>query len=413
MKCRHCSSNLKIPFIDLGFAPPSNAYLTKEALDVPEKWFPLRVKVCENCWLVQTEDFAQSEELFSPDYAYFSSFSISWLQHVQAYVEVMRKRFCLNDSSYVVEIGANDGYLLQFIKDSGIPCMGVEPTASTAAAAQAKGIAIIEKFFGSELARELSVSGKQADLMIANNVLAHVPDINDFVSGFSILLKPNGVATFEFPHLLRLIEQTQFDTIYHEHFSYLSLTAVVNIFSANGLKVFDVEELPTHGGSLRVFAQRQESGAIVVTDSVAELLVQEKDYGLKSSKVYSSFQFCADQVKNEFLSFLIKTKLAGKKIAGYGAAAKGSTLLNYAGVRHDLLPWVADRNPVKQGKYLPGSRIPIVAAELIYEKKPDIVLILPWNIADEIIKQNTYIRKWGGEFFVALPFVHKVGGDME
>lgn len=403
MNCRHCGQPLRLPFIDLGSAPPSNAYLDVRTLHIPEQWFPLRVLVCEVCWLVQTEDFAQADQLFAADYAYFSSFSTTWLQHAEAYVAAMIERFSLNAASHVVEVAANDGYLLQYVKAGGIPCLGIEPTASTAAAARKKGIAIVADFFGVRLARELAEQGRQADLAIANNVLAHVPNINDFVAGFALLLKPKGVATFEFPHLLRMVADNQFDTIYHEHFSYLSLTAINRVFQCNGLVVFDVEELPTHGGSLRVFAQRQDVGAHPVNVRVAALLADETAAGMAASGYYAGFQARADQVKNDLLIFLIEAKRAGRKVAAYGAAAKGNTLLNYAGVRSDLLPWVVDRNPAKQGKFLPGSRIPIVAEARLHEEKPDVILILPWNLKEEIMAQLSYIRKWGGQFVTAIP----------
>ncbi len=403
MKCRHCGSELKLPLVDLGTAPPSNAYLTEEKLHAPERWFPLRVLVCESCWLVQTEDFAQADELFDADYAYFSGFSSSWLAHCDRYVSEMVERFGLNQDSYVVEVAANDGYLLQYVQGRGIPCLGIEPTASTAAAARGKGIPIVEKFFGTDLAKNLASQGKQADLTVANNVLAHVPNINDFVAGFAILLKPQGVATFEFPHLVRLIEEIQFDTIYHEHFSYLSLTAVKHIFSANGLSVFDVEEHPTHGGSLRVFAQRQDYGKQVVSDRVKELLDRESQLGISKADYYVNFQTKANQVKNDFLAFLLEAKRQGKIVVGYGAAAKGNTLMNYAGIRPDLIPFVVDRNPAKQGKFMPGSRIPIVDESYIKNTKPNYVIILPWNLKKEIMVQLEYIRDWGGMFVTAIP----------
>lgn len=396
MKCRHCQSELDLPLIDLGAAPPSNAYLTKQTLHAPEKYFPLRVLVCTECWLAQTEDYAGADELFAADYAYFSSYSTTWLKHAEQYVTDMAARFGLNTNSHVVEVAANDGYLLQYVKERGISCLGIEPTASTAAAARAKGIEIAEEFFGVKLAQQLAAQNKQADLMAANNVLAHVPDINDFVSGFTVLLKPAGVATFEFPHLLRLIAENQFDTIYHEHYSYLSLTAVKRIFEHNGLHVFDAEELPTHGGSLRVYAQRSDSGKREQSRNVAELLAREALAGMAAAAFYAGFQAKADQVKNDFLFFLIEAKRAGKTVAGYGAAAKGNTLLNYAGVRPDLLPYVVDRNPAKQGKFMPGSRIPIVAEAQLKQHKPDYVAIFPWNLCEEVMFQLEYIREWGG-----------------
>jgi len=406
MKCRHCSAETTLPFVDLGSAPPSNAYLTAQSLHGPEKWFPLRVLVCTQCWLVQTEDFAKADELFDVDYAYFSGFSTSWLAHSERYVSDMVLRFRLGADSHVVEVAANDGYLLQYVQARGVPCTGIEPTASTASAARAKGIEIVESFFGMRLATDLVARGVQADLTAANNVLAHVPDINDFVAGFTCLLKPNGVATFEFPHLLKLALENQFDTIYHEHFSYLSLTAVRKIFAANGLDVFDVQELPTHGGSLRVFAQRADSGQHESTDSVAALLLREAEMGMASADFYAGFQAKTNRVKDDFVRFLLDAAAAGKTVAAYGAAAKGNTLMNYAGVRPDLLSFVVDRNPAKQDKFMPGSRIPIVAEAHLRDVKPDYVVILPWNLKHEVVKQLNYIRNWGGRFVTAVPLLH-------
>ncbi len=403
MKCRHCGSELKLTLVDLGSAPPSNAYLTERTLHAPEKWFPLRVLVCTECWLVQTEDFAQAPELFDSEYAYFSSFSKSWLTHSDRYVGEMVARFGLNADSHVVEVGANDGYLLQYVKARGIPCLGIEPTAGTAAAARQKGLEIVEDFFDVRLAQALVAQGKQADLTAVNNVLAHVPDINDFTAGFAILLKPHGVATYEFPHLLRLIAEKQFDTIYHEHFSYLSLTAVTRIFERNGLAVFDVEELPTHGGSLRVYAQRRDTGVNPLSPRVAALLDQEVATGTTSAGYYAGFQEKTNRLKDDLLVFLIEARRAGKKVVAYGAAAKGNTLLNYAGVRSDLIAFVVDRNPAKQGKYMPGNRIPIVAEPRIRQEQPDYVIILPWNLREEVMAQLDYVRKWGGQFVTAVP----------
>ena len=403
MKCRHCGATLDLTLVDLGSAPPSNAYLTQQTLHAPEKWYPLRVLVCETCWLAQTEDFAQSSELFDADYAYFSGFSSSWLAHSERYVSEMATRFDLNAASHVVEVAANDGYLLQYVKARGIPCTGVEPTASTAAAARAKGIEIVEDFFGVRLAEQLVDQGKQADLTTANNVLAHVPDINDFVAGFAVLLKPQGVATFEFPHLLRLIAENQFDTIYHEHFSYLSLTAVERIFAANGLSVFDVEQHPTHGGSLRVFAQRSDTGKKPRGERTDMLLRQEAQAGMLTADYYSGFQHKADRVKNDFLEFLLDARRQEKAVVAYGAAAKGNTIMNYAGVRPDLISFVVDRNPAKQGKFMPGSRIPILNEERLREFEPDYVVILPWNLQAEIMKQLEYIREWEGKHVMVIP----------
>lgn len=401
MRCRHCAAALELPFLDLGSAPPSNAYLA--TLRAPEIWFPLRLLVCTNCWLVQTEDHAGREDLFTDEYAYFSSYSASWLAHSQDYVQEMRARFGLNATSCVAEIAANDGYLLQYVRDAGIPCYGIEPTASTAAAARAKGIDIVERFFGMALADDLAADGRSADLVAANNVLAHVPDINDFVSGFARLLKPEGVATFEFPHLVQMVAEHQFDTAYHEHYSYLSLTAVQRVFAVNGLAVFDVEALPTHGGSLRVFAQRADTGRRAVAPGVSGLLAHEHELGLTTPAYYRGFQQRADILKNDFSAFLIEARRQGKTVAAYGAAAKGNTLMNYAGVRPDLLAYVVDRNPAKQGKWMPGSRIPIVAEVRIDETQPDYVVILPWNLRSEVMQQLARIRNWGGRFVTAVP----------
>lgn len=403
MNCRHCGMPLSIPFADLGSAPPSNAYLTPAALAAPEKWFPLKVLVCGTCWLVQTEDYAGADELFDKDYAYFSSFSTTWLQHAELYVARMAARFNLGPASHVVEVASNDGYLLQYVQRRGIPCLGIEPTASTAAAAREKGIEVVEEFFGVRMGAALAAKGKSADLTAANNVLAHVPDINDFVGGFTALLKPGGVSTFEFPHLLRLVAESQFDTLYHEHYSYLSLTAVARIFAKNGLTVFDVEELPTHGGSLRVFAQRSDTGKRAVEARVSALLDRETAAGMKTVAYYGGLQTEAERIKRDLLRFLLDAKRDGKKVGAYGAAAKGNTLLNFAGVRPDLLPYVVDRNPAKQEKYLPGSRIPVVNEAYLKGDSPDCVIILPWNIKAEVMEQLAYIRAWGGRFITAVP----------
>ncbi len=402
MKCRHCQAPLSLSFVDLETAPPSNSYLDAKQLAGPEKWFPLRVFTCTNCWLVQTEDYAHFEEFFSSDYAYFSSYSSSWLQHAERYVDAMTRRFGLGSGSRVIEVASNDGYLLQYVQARGIPCLGVEPTHSTAQAARSKGIDVVEEFFGMRLADRLVAEGRAADLTAANNVLAHVPDINDFVAGFARVLKPQGVATFEFPHLANLVEQCQFDTVYHEHFSYLSLTVVNAIFERNGLSVFDVEELPTHGGSLRVYAQRRGAGR-AVEPSVAALLAREAAAGVSTEAYYRGFQQRADCIKDDLLRFLIEAKRDGKRVAAYGAAAKGNTLLNYAGIRSNLLPWVVDRNPAKQGKYLPGSRIPIVDESRLRDERPDYVVILPWNLRNEVIEQLQYVREWGGRYVWAVP----------
>ena len=403
MKCRHCDHELSQTFLDLGSAPPSNAYLSATELNAPEIFYPLRLMVCEHCYLVQTEDYAGRETLFSKDYAYFSSFSSSWLIHAKHYVTQMIERFGFTDQSRIVEVAANDGYLLQYVKAICIPCYGIEPTTSTAEAAREKGIEIIEKFFGVALANELVEQNLQADLIAANNVLAHVPDINDFVSGFSRLLKSTGIATFEFPHLLKMVQENEFDTVYHEHYSYLSLTSVKKIFTANGLAIFDVEELPTHGGSLRLFAQRLDTGMFSIDPSVNELLMIEEKAGITTTTFYSHVQTQAEIVKNDLLAFLIDAKRQGKTVVGYGAAAKGNTLLNFVGVRSDLLLFIVDKNPSKQHKFMPGSRISIVDESQLNKQKPDYILILPWNLKGEIITQLDYVRDWGGQFVVAVP----------
>ncbi len=370
---------------------------------MPEVSFPLCILVCKDCWLVQTGDYADREALFTQDYSYFSSLSSTWLRHAKRYVDQMCARFCLNAGSLVVEVAANDGYLLQYMKQAGVPCYGIEPTTSTANAAREKGIDIIERFFGVDLAQELVQAGRQADLMTANNVLAHVPDINDFVSGFACLLKPAGIATFEFPHLLRMVQENQFDTAYHEHYSYLSLTAVECIFAANGLTVFDVDELPTHGGSLRVFAQRVDTGIYKKTSAVTAVLQMEVAAGVTTPGFYREFQRRAERVKDDLVLFLMDIKRKGLKVGAYGAAAKGNTLLNFAGIRPDLLPYVVDKNSAKKGKYMPGSRVPIMDEAHLKGERPHFVLILPWNLREEVIAQLDYVRAWGGKFFLAVP----------
>lgn len=403
MKCRHCGDLLSHNFIDLGSSPPSNSYLTEKTMLEPEKWYPLKVMVCDKCWLVQTVDVVDSAEMFSHDYAYFSSCSSTWLKHANSYVDKMISRFNLGLDSMVVEIAANDGYLLQYFKGENIPCYGIEPTHSTAITAKAKGLEIIEEFFCTKLANELARKEKYADLIVANNVLAHVPDINDFVKGITLLLNPGGIVTFEFPHLLNLIEQYQFDTIYHEHYSYLSLTAVNNILNTNGLSVFDVEELLTHGGSLRVYAQKSDIEYHPVSNNVDRVLSKEDDTGMKNIGYYQNFRGGAEKIKIDLLEFLINAKKQNKKVVAYGAAAKGNTLLNFSGVKNDLIAYVVDRNPAKQNKYLPGSRIAIVNETHIYNDKPDYVLILPWNLSEEIVEQLQYIYEWNGCFVKAVP----------
>jgi len=389
--------------VDLGVAPPSNAYLTKMALKRPEKYFPLRVLVCESCWLVQAEAYSRAAELFNEEYAYFSSFSSEWLAHAKKYVSDMVERFGLTKSSVVGEVAANDGYLLQFINERGINSYGIEPTASTANAARQKGVEIVQDFLNVKLANDLRKEGRTVDLLAANNVLAHVPDINDFSQACQMLLKEDGVFTCEFPHLLNMISQHQFDTIYHEHFSYLSFGTVVNIFAKNGLSVFDVEKLGTHGGSLRVFAQRSDTGAHPTSPKVEEFFNEENSAGMTNIAFYNGFQEHAEKVKNDFLRFLIDKKNEGRLVVGYGAAAKGNTLLNFSGVKSDLIKYVVDRSPHKQGKFMPGSRIPIVSEDRLVSDSPDFVVILPWNLSDEIANQLKDLSSKGTEFVTAVP----------
>ncbi|MHB1321999.1 MAG: methyltransferase domain-containing protein [Acidithiobacillus ferrivorans] len=402
MKCRHCHAPLQHVFLDLGFAPPSNAYLSADDLLRPEIYFPLKLYVCEHCWLVQTEDYAVADELFRPDYAYFSSISQSWLDHAARYTGMITERLALGKHSLVIEVAANDGYLLKNFVAAGIPCLGIEPTAGTAEAAENLGIPVLREFFGQPLAQSLVTQGQRADLIIGNNVYAHVPDINEFTAGLKTALKDDGTITLEFPHLMRLLENTQFDTVYHEHFSYLSLYTVSRIFAAAGLRVWDVEALPTHGGSLRIYGCHKEDKRNT-TPAVAKLLQVEEQAGLRNLETYRSFQVRADQIKDDLVTFLIAQKRAGKSVAAYGAAAKGNTLLNYAGIKPDLLPYVCDAAPSKQGKYLPGSHIPVLSPTVLKERRPDILLILPWNIADEVRLQHGYIHDWGGQFAVAVP----------
>ncbi|MEC9394727.1 MAG: class I SAM-dependent methyltransferase [Actinomycetota bacterium] len=402
MICRSCGSALELTFLDLGNSPPSNAYLSAGDLDAPETWYPLRVMACGDCRLVQTRDFARAEDLFTEDYAYFSGFSSSWRDHCRRYADQMVDRLGLGSESLVVEVACNDGTLLAEFLDRGTRCLGVEPTASTAAAARDLGLEVVEEFVGVATAERLAADGVSADLLAANNVVAHVPDIVDFVRGCGILLAPDGVATFEFPHLLRLVEGVQFDTVYHEHFSYLSLTSLSRVVEAVGLVVHDVEEVPTHGGSLRVHLGRLD-GAHPVSPSVGRLLDLEEDRGLCSDAYYRGFQAEADRVKDDLLRFLLEARAEGRSVAAYGAAAKGNTLLNYAGVRPDLVPFVVDRNPAKQGRFLPGSRIPVVDEGRLSRVRPDHVLILPWNLREELEESLSYVRDWGATFVTAVP----------
>jgi len=403
MQCRFCKTELEHVFIDLFNSPPSNSFLTKEQLNEPEVFYPLKVYTCSNCFLVQIDEYKKSDAIFNNEYVYYSSYSSSWLAHAKRYVELMTERFGLNKDSQVIEIASNDGYLLQYFKQKNIPVLGIEPTANTAKVAEEKGIESIVDFFGVRLAKALVGKGIQADVLLGNNVLAHVPDINDFVAGMKIVLKADGVITMEFPHLMQLIENSQFDTIYHEHFSYLSFYTVKKIFEAQGLEMFDVDELPTHGGSLRIYAKHKKDNSKKISDNINALLKKEEDKGMLDLSYYNNFQQKALNIKLAFTNFLIQQKKAGKKVAAYGAAAKGNTLLNYCGIKNDLIDFVVDANPHKQNKWLPASHIPVVNEEYLKQTKPDYVVIFPWNLKDEIIKQLNYIKDWNAQFVIAIP----------
>lgn len=403
MKCRNCSSQVELELIDLGSAPLSNAYLTDITMRRPEKWFPLRVTVCEVCWLVQAEVYSRSAEIFSEDYAYFSSFSSDWLEHARRLCEDMSLRLKLDKKSFVVEIGSNDGYLLRNFVAAGVRVLGIEPTASTASAARLLGIPTLEKFFDPDVANQVVEQHGTADLIVAINVFAHVPYPLEVLRGVRKLLSSDGIFSVEFPHIMTLIESCEFDTIYHEHFSYFSFTTVEQMMRDSGLVVVEVEELPTHGGSLRVIAMRSDSKEAKVQSSVQILLERELEIGVRTRSYYASFQSEAISIKNEFLNYLITEKRNGSVVVGYGAAAKGNTLLNFAGIKEDLLQLVVDKNPNKVGKFMPGSRIPIVGEEVLHQLKPDVVVILPWNLTAEIQKQLAYSREWGARFAVAVP----------
>lgn len=402
--CRFCNSTLEHTFVDLGMSPLCESYVKPEQQNQMEPFYPLHVYVCDRCFLVQLQEYVSPDNIFS-DYAYFSSYSDSWLQHAKAYTEKMVERFKLQGQSQVVEIASNDGYLLQYFVAQGVPVLGIEPAANVAEVAIKKGIPTTVKFFGQQTAREVAAEGNKADLLLGNNVLAHVPDINDFVKGMKILLNPEGVITMEFPHLMRLMEENQFDTIYHEHFSYLSLLTVEKIFAAHGLTIFDVEELSTHGGSLRIYACHYEDTSKPISQQVQELRAREEIAGFTNLEQYFSFSEKVKETKFKLLDFLITAKREGKSIAGYGAPGKGNTLLNYCGIRSDFIDYTVDRNPYKQGLLLPGTHIPIFHPDKIKETKPDYVLILPWNLKNEITAQMSYIRDWGGQFVVPIPEV--------
>jgi hypothetical protein len=408
MQCRFCKSELTHVFIDLVNSPASNSFLTRQQLDEPEVFYPLKVFTCSSCFLVQVDEYKKSDAIFNSDYVYFSSFSTSWLEHCRKYTDQMRERFAFDDESLVVEVASNDGYLLQYFKEKKIPVLGIEPTANTAKVALEKGIDTVVDFFGVRLATRLAAENKKADLLLGNNVLAHVPDIVDFVGGMKILLKDTGVITMEFPHLMKLVDNNQFDTIYHEHFSYLSFYTVEKIFRSRGLKMFDVEEIPTHGGSLRIYAGHQEDSSKPVSPRVAALLEKEAQQGMTTLAYYDHFQQKALDVKWALTAFLIEQKLEGKKVAAYGAAAKGNTLLNYCGIKNDLLDYVVDANPHKQDKWLPASHIPVVAEAHLKADRPDFVLILPWNLREEITRQLAYIKDWGGRFVIPIPHLEQI-----
>lgn len=402
--CRFCGAPLREIFVDLGASPLANSYLEPEHLRRPEPFYPLCVYVCGECFLVQLPEEERPEAIFT-DYAYFSSYSESWLRHARTYAEAMVDRFGFGPEHRVIEVASNDGYLLRWFRDQGVPVLGIEPARNVAEAAESAGIPTLVRFFGTQTARDLAAEGTRADLLVGNNVLAHVPDLNDFVEGLKILLAPRGVLTMEFPHLLRLMDEDQFDTIYHEHYSYFSFLAVRKVFASHGLTLFDVEELPTHGGSLRIYARHDEDGSKPAGERVADLLAREEAAGLTYLDTYRSFAERVESVKRGLLRFLIQAKEEGKSIAGYGAPAKGNTLLNYCGIRSDFLDYTVDLSPHKQGRYLPGTRVPIFAPDRIRETRPDYILILPWNLKEEIMAQMSDVRSWGGKFVVAIPEV--------
>lgn len=408
MTCRFCNTTLEHVFIDLINSPASNSFLTQEELNEPEVFYPLKVYTCHKCFLVQVDEYKKSDKIFDSKYVYFSSYSTSWLKHAKAYTDLMTNRFGLNSGSRVVELASNDGYLLQYFKEKNIPVLGVEPTANTAEVAKEKGIESVVDFFGVRLAKELAAKNLHADLLLGNNVLAHVPDIVDFVGGMKILLKKNGVITMEFPHLMQLVDNNQFDTIYHEHFSYLSFTTVKSIFESQGLDMFDVDELSTHGGSLRIYAKHKEDTSKAISPNVDLLLKKEKEKGLLGLDYYSNFSQKALKVKIDLLKFLADAKRDGKKVAGYGAAAKGNTLLNYCGVKSDMISFVVDANPHKQNKFMPASHIPVVNEAHLKNERPDYVLVLPWNLKDEITSQLAYIKDWNAKFVIPIPELHLI-----
>ena len=402
--CRSCGTPLKHTFVDLGMSPLCESYLSLDQINKMEPFYPLHVQVCDQCFLVQLESYVSPEHIFT-EYAYFSSYADTWLQHAKSYTDLMVERFGFDKQSHVVEVASNDGYLLQYFVEKNIPCLGIEPAANVAEVAVEKGVPTLVEFFGVECATKLAKEGKQADLLLGNNVLAQVPDLNDFVAGMKILLKPKGVITVEFPHLMCLMAENQFDTIYHEHFSYFSFITAEKIFAAHGLTLFDVEELPTHGGSLRIYGRHQEDDSKPISDRAIALRDRELAAGFTNTECYANFAEQVKETKRKLLDFLITAKREGKTVVGYGAPGKGNTLLNYCGIRTDFLDYTVDRNPYKQGKFLPGTHIPIYHPDKIAETKPDYVLILPWNFKDEIMSQMSSISDWGGKFVVPIPEV--------
>ncbi len=403
MQCRFCKTELHHVFVDLVNSPASNSFLAEEELNKPETFYPLKVFTCHNCFLVQIDEYKQSDDIFNNQYVYFSSYSTSWLKHAEKYTNMMIDRFHYDEKSLVIEIASNDGYLLQYFHQKNIPVLGIEPTENTAEAAREKGIESINEFFGTELAKQLNAKNINADLLLGNNVLAHVPDIIDFVRGMKIVLKQEGVITMEFPHLMQLVENNQFDTIYHEHFSYLSFNSVSRIFESQGLVMFDVQEVPTHGGSLRIFAKHKEDSSKKISPHVGALLFKENENGMNDLGWYRDFTQKVLKVKLDLISFLVKQKNGEKRVAAYGAAAKGNTLLNYCGVKNDLVDYVVDANPNKQNKFLPASHIPVKNEAFLKQDKPDFILILPWNLKDEIMEQLSYAKDWGAKFVIPIP----------
>ncbi len=402
--CRFCGAPLSQTLVDLGMSPLCESYVSADHVNQMEPFYPLHVYVCEQCYLAQLEQYVSAEDIFT-EYAYFSSYAVTWLQHVERYTQQMIERFQLSEKNFVIEVASNDGYLLQYFVQAGIPCLGIEPAANVAKVAEEKGVPTLVEFFGVKLAQQLAAEGKQADLIAGNNVLAQVPDLNDFVEGLKLALKPGGVITIEFPHLMRLMSENQFDTIYHEHFSYFSLISAEKIFAAHGLVLFDVEELPTHGGSLRIYARHADDNTKPLTERLIELRAREIEAGFQQMSTYANFGEQVKETKRKLLTFLIEARRAGKKVVGYGAPGKGNTLLNYCGIRTDFVDFTVDRNPYKQGKFLPGTHIPIYHPDKITEARPDYVLILPWNFKDEIIQQLAYIKEWGGQFVIPIPEV--------